>query len=339
MGNTPPRSFNTVKNSNREQRAKRKKQARQVFLAIILVAILIVVTAFVLLICSVVHAIISNQPTDEVTPPTNDEPTATEIVYTAATVSSADVHKGDLILVSEKQGLQYVFPSVSNMVLIEELRKDQNGVRPYQTRVLREDEKLLSDAAYAANQMLTDFYLKFGDNSLILMDSYRSQKDQETYSSTPVGFSEHHTGLVFTIRTYDANNKVASLSQNAMSDWIYENCHKYGIICRYPTDKEAITGVNSYNYCFRYVGVAHATYMKQHNLCLEEYIELLKSTYSNGSMLDVVDGETAYKIYYVSAASDELTTVTVPQNYKYTVSGDNSTGFIVTIYCNSPITE
>lgn len=337
MGKTPPRSFNTVKNSNREQRAKRRQKERQVLLLIILTFFLILITSFVLLICSVVNGIISNQPNDDPTVPPANDTTSDQIVYTAATVASADVHKGDLIVVSEKQGLQYVFPAASNLILIEDIRRDQNGTRPYQTRVLREDEKLLSDAAYAVNQMLTDFYLKFGDNSLILMDTYRSQKDQESYSSTPVGFSEHHTGLVFTIKTYNANNKPVALSQNAMSDWIYENCYKYGIICRYPTDKEAQTGVEDYNYCFRYVGVAHATYMKQNNLCLEEYVQLLKKDYSNGTILDITDGQASYKVYYIPASTDELTTVTVPQNYKYTVSGDNSGGFIVTIYCNQPI--
>lgn len=314
---------------------KRQRAARMILLAIIAVAILLVITLVAFLICSVVHSITSKQPDDGQTPVV--PPVSNEIVYTSATVANADVHKGDLILVSEERNLQYVFPSVESLILIEDIRKDQNGNRPYQTRVLREDEKLMPDAAYAVNQMLTDFYLKFGDSSLILMDTHRSQKDQETLSKTPVGFSEHHTGLVFTIRTYNSANKHVPLSQNVASNWIYENCHKYGIVCRYPADKVDATNISSYDYCFRYVGVPHATYMKRHNLCLEEYLDLLKASYSNGTMLDVAgDDGAAYKVYYVSASADELTTLTVPQNCKYTVSGDNGAGFIVTIYCNEP---
>ncbi len=333
---TPPRSFNTVKNSNRETRAKRQKNARMLLLSILAVAALIGLIASAFLIWSIGDLLISPKPDNN--DPAGNTPSA-EITYTATTKSRADIHAGDLILVSEDRNLQYVFPAAPNLMLIEDIRQDQNGERPYQTRVLREDEKLLSDAAYAANRLLTDFYLQFGDNSLILMDSHRSQADQENSpSDTPVGFSEHHTGLVFNIRTYNKDNKVVPLSGNVASDWIYQNAHKYGIICRYPSDKETETGVSGYNYCFRYVGVAHATYMKQNNLCLEEYLDLLKASYSNGAMLDVVgDDGAAYKVYYVSASAEELTTVRIPQNYRYTISGDNSGGFIVTIFCNEPV--
>lgn len=340
MSHNSPRSFNTVKNSHRDERTKRLNKQNQTLFSVFIVACLTVATALIFLITSFavwIGAKLSSDPNPDPDLPSDSK--QNEIVYTSATASNADIHKGDLIVVSEKLGLQYTFPSTSDFVLIEEIRVNQNGEHPYQTRYLREDEKLLSDAAYAVNQMLTDFYLKHGDNSLILMDTYRSQQDQATSSTTPVGFSEHHTGLVFTIRTYNKNNKAAPLSENPAADWIYENCYKYGIICRYPSDKTSITGISGYEYCFRYVGVAHATYMKQNNLCLEEYIELLRTSYSGGNVLNITDNNSAYQVYYVSASSDELTTVPVPKNYQYSISGDNKSGFVITVYCNQPIVE
>ena len=49
----------------------------------------------------------------------------------------------------------------------------------------------------------------------------------------------------------------------------------------------------------------------------------------------MVTKDAAYEIYYVPMTGDS-TTVSVPKNYKYTISGDNVGGFIVTVDLNSP---
>ena len=51
---------------------------------------------------------------------------------------------------------------------------------------------------------------------------------------------------------------------------------QYGFVLRYPDGKSNITGVNFENWHFRYVGVENAQYMANHQLVLEEYIQLLK---------------------------------------------------------------
>ncbi len=333
--NTPGRSFNTVKNSNRDQRQKRHKQERVVLLSIVAVAILIVLLALALLIGSVAQAIGDQlaQNKENASGVLSED----QINYTRQTQASSDIHNGSLILVSEKENLAYQFPDKTDLVLIEDLRKDQNGTHPYQTRLLRTDEKLQSDAGKAANQMLTDFYLHFEDSSLIFADAYRTKEDQSKLS-TPVGYSEHHTGYVFTLRTYNSAGKAVPLSQNSAADWIYENCYKYGIICRYPDDKADVTGVDGYEYCFRYVGIAHATYMYENDLCLEEYLELLRTSYASDTHLQIKDasGSLLYTVFYVPAAETELTTLSIPSNFNYTVSGDNIGGFIVTVDLTQP---
>lgn len=60
-----------------------------------------------------------------------------------------------------------------------------------------------------------------------------------------------------------------------------DNAYKYGFVIRYPDGKESVTGVSDYNYAFRYVGYAHAYYMHENGLCLEEYISLLQKKYSD----------------------------------------------------------
>lgn len=83
------------------------------------------------------------------------------------------------------------------------------------------------------------------------------------------GASEHHLGLAF-----DVNKKGASsFAGTKHSEWLNEHCWEYGFIIRYQKEKEEITGFVAEPWHIRYVGVEHAMYMKEHNLCLEEYLQ------------------------------------------------------------------
>ena len=161
-----------------------------------------------------------------------------------------------------------------------------------------------------------------------ISSAYRTLEDQEALnSSVQPGYSDHHTGYCVAIQYSDRSGL-----EN--DHWFYQNCYKYGFVVRYPEGKEGITGVSDYKHCLRYVGVAHATYMYEHNLCMEEYLDLLKNTYnSSAQRLNIVAADGfVYETYYVEASGSEVTTIDVPtSNYEYTVSGDNRSGFIVTV--------
>ena len=72
------------------------------------------------------------------------------------------------------------------------------------------------------------------------------------------GYSEHNTGL--------------AMDFNTVND--------YGFVLRYPEDKEDITGIMYEPWHFRYVGVEHAKKMNELHMCLEEYIEYVRSQQS-----------------------------------------------------------
>ena len=93
----------------------------------------------------------------------------------------------------------------------------------------------------------------------------------------PPGTSEHQTGLSadITDRYYEVKN--SALENTAMFQWMNEHCAEYGFILRYPQDKEDITKVIYEPWHFRYVGVEAAKYMKEHNLCLEEFLALYEA--------------------------------------------------------------
>ena len=159
-------------------------------------------------------------------------------------------------------------------------------------------------------------------------------------SSVAAGYSEHHTGLVFSL---SLSKNSLNMEMSEYADFL-EMCHLYGFIQRYPDGKSKLTGVSNYGECLRYVGVAHATYMAENGLCLEEYVDLLRKNHTStkgtdGKHLAVDtnrDGTADYAVYYVPKnGSADLTTVYIPSGMSYTVSGDNMGGFIVTVTLNS----
>ena len=122
--------------------------------------------------------------------------------------------------------------------------------------------------------------------------------------------------------------------------WIYENAHKYGFILRYPEGKEEVTGEQYNDGIFRYVGVAHATAMHELDMCYEEYLAALKSTYTVEYPYQVTfenmetGKEESYLIYYVAVATGDTTNIPVyaeTAEDAIAISGHGTDGFVVVI--------
>ena len=262
--------------------------------------------------------------------------TEPKTVYENVSVFNEDVHAGDLILVNTDTA--YVEENPTEIVSIYDHKTDNYHVSGTET-------SLRQPALDALNQMLDAFYVATGHQDMIVISGYRTtQQQQELYdadlaetgeqTSTRValpGHSEHESGyaLDFSLYTdgvqydYDGTGEYA---------WINENCAHYGYVLRYAEDKQETTGIQAEPWHYRYVGQPHATYMMENNVCLEEYLTLLKN-YTADEPLSITnwDGE-IYQVYYVAAdTSTDSTYVMVPPDAKYTISGNNSDGFIVTV--------
>ena len=94
----------------------------------------------------------------------------------------------------------------------------------------------------------------------------------DTYSSR-AGYSDHQTGL-----TIDLNTVNISFAGTNESNWLKDNCWKYGFIIRYPEGKDSITGYTYEPWHIRYVGK-----------------ELAKTLYNNGNWLSLEE----YFVYFV----------------------------------------
>ena len=157
------------------------------------------------------------------------------------------------------------------------------------------DKRIVS----SLNQMLSD--AKLQGLSPVICSSYRTNSKQTqlynnkvkqytdygystseaeelaSYWVTLPGTSEHETGLAVDIVSKSYQKLDERQEKTAEQKWLMENSYKYGFILRYPTDKKDITMINYEPWHYRYVGIESATYMKEHNLCLEEYIEYLNT--------------------------------------------------------------
>lgn len=89
------------------------------------------------------------------------------------------------------------------------------------------------------------------------------------------GASDHQTGLgIDVIHKAGIGKKfTTAFGETKHGKWLAENCWDYGFILRYQKDKKEITGITYEPWHLRYVGVQVAQYMRDHNLCLEEFTQ------------------------------------------------------------------
>lgn len=128
-------------------------------------------------------------------------------------------------------------------------------------------------SAYRSSQrqqeILDQDIKKLTNNGMTEEEAY----EQATRTLMPAGYSEHETGLAVDIVAL--SNQLLDDSQESTPEtqWLQENCHKYGFILRYPKDKTDITGIDYESWHYRYVGKEAAAYIKKHDLTFEEYLE------------------------------------------------------------------
>lgn len=106
---------------------------------------------------------------------------------------------------------------------------------------------------------------------------------RRTYLETmPPGHSEHETGLALDILCSGNVNMDSSQGREPGNIWLRKNCHRYGFILRYPKHKKKVTGINYEPWHLRYVGVEASKYMKEWNMTLEEFWEVIRKAGNTG---------------------------------------------------------
>lgn len=279
-------------------------------------------------------------------PPVNDD---TFQVY----MDSADVKIGNLLLINGS--FPHVYPTEQdNLVSVYEFKNNaaNDGATKitvggkkyptYELGSLATSIVLDATALEQFNRMMLD-YCKTLDLSDLAEGSnasnvnvawgYSDEESLEDDIKSGLDFYDHALGTAVTLRR---NSDSAPITEDIFKNdykWLYDNCYKYGFILRYPNDCKDKTGLDgSDRVHLRYVGYEHAYYMHSQGICLDEYLELIRTqhTASGEHLTFTADNGSSYEVYYV-AATGNPTGITLKKGSVYTVSGDNMNGFIITI--------
>lgn len=267
------------------------------------------------------------------------EPTEapTENNYEIITVDNDDVFKGCMILVNEDY--EFKNSSDADIVTLYDEKNESYSVSGMEIG-------LQSEAVEPLNNMLNDFYEATGHNDILIVAGFRTTEQQQALydedlertgldTSTLValpGHSEHESGYALDFSLFFDDGTSGDYDGTGDYEWIDEHCADYGYILRYPADKTEITKIQYESWHYRYVGKPHAYYIMQKGICYEEYMDEIKN-YSADSPFEIVDSDgEAYAVYYVPAETEKsVTYVPIISDKPYTISGNNSDGFIVTI--------
>jgi D-alanyl-D-alanine carboxypeptidase len=247
-------------------------------------------------------------------------------------ISQSDLNKGNLIVANS----QYMYQGTPAVVSIQE-KKNIHFFTAFSDLTCTEETIL------AFNELTSAYYAENQAEDIRIISAY----DTSTKTADGITGLSIKIGIVFSDGVYNAY--AYDPDDEKVYNWITKYAHNYGFVTRYPKNKTGVTGVESSDSIFRYVGIPHATYMYQNSLCLEEYIELVKTHTKNNPLIittapvnstttDTSSTATAplttpsktYQVFYLPSAG-ATTEFSIPASASYTVSGDNMSGFVVTV--------
>lgn len=280
---------------------------------------------------SIVDNLESSNETSSLITGTPDGQKPSESQYTTEVHSAADVNTGNLVLVNGEHEYKFTEGDADLVVLFDNHDDAHYHVSDLVT-------KLYSEPLDQLNALMDAFYAAENNSDIYVIDGFRTLEEQnDKYnngnSQFQGGYSDYHTGRSFDMAIFPKDSSSGYYSPTGVYSWVDEHAAEYGFVVRFPEGKESYTGERARDYTYRYVGAPHAMYMKQNNLCLEEYITKIKE-HTNDKPVEVTVGNKLYQIYYAPMNASGDTEVPVPSNKTYWVSGNNVDGFIVTVCMN-----
>lgn len=288
-----------------------EKKKKATLYAILVTAALLVLVLCALLITTIVVGVKSRTPNTNGTNTsgTGDSSNAPELLATSDLKADAT----NLMLLD---GSHPYLGTAPQTVLLELGRPDapdaQDGFA-YAYSTAKGSAAATAEAASALNTMMADFYRQSKDNNLFIKAYEKGKNNGDEYA----------TGEAFSFSFWVEEEKSYSGDVRTVSiyDWIYKNAYKYGFVRLYPDAEDAEKAS-----LLRYVGTAHAAYLKSSGKTLTQYLELLRG-YSATSPLSLKDSG-KHSAYYIAPGEAQL----IPDESKYTfsVSSDNLGGLIVT---------
>ena len=297
------------------EQQKREKLMFAMFIVVILVFLLFAILVF--------KKVIGNDMPDDTTPDNSgysqnvgdegDVGDAAGIADATVTVEKSAVKTGTLVLVDTNHPYTAPLPQTENMSASRTVfGTSASGKNIYSYYVASTSETACeSEALKAFNGFADGFYTATKNVDLFVSKAYAS------------GQGVHATGLALDLRFWTGGNNYYSLNAESYTTdfkWIKENAHKYGFI----------VGECDADFCLRYVGVPHASYMYKHSLTLAEYLDEV----CKGTLAFTVDNGDKYEVYYTHATGDMVSVPLCSADAEHEISGDNREGVIVAVKMN-----
>lgn len=240
----------------------------------------------------------------------------------AIKVAKDQIHKGNLLLVNKDNPV----PSGGEATDAVNLFQHKELMKGF---IVLDKTIQLSPGLVQKFTTMIEAAAKDGVNRFLISSGYRDNKEQnKLYQqmgpeyALPAGYSEHNLGL-----SLDIGSMEDEMSRAPEGKWLKKNAGNYGFILRYPSDKTAITGIQSEPWHFRYVGLPHSAIMQEKNYVLEEYLDYLKEQKSITATINNL----TYEISYYPVSTNNAT-ILVPADGRYEISGNNMDGVIVTTH-------
>lgn len=242
------------------------------------------------------------------------------------TLTRDKIHEGELILVNavhplHRERTEELMPVNARYPDILLNRKAAGMLQALLERLTAESE-IVPVSGYRSHEEQTEIYKNsLKENGTEFTRKYVALPDR----------SEHQTGLAIDVGRYLEN--IDFLCPDFPYEGICEEFRRlapdYGFIQRYPAGKEKITGIAHEPWHFRYVGFPHSAVMADMGLTLEEYITFIKR-YTPERRLIYRNTE----VFFFPTAAP-YTEIRLPEDALYQVSGNNTDGFIVTVWGES----
>lgn len=312
--------FNTLFNSQLPKREQRALLRRIAIAACCGVLALILILS----ISMAIYTAFSG-PSD----PDNKPGNRNDVDYKPESFNQDDIKFGSLVLVNDAN--PYTVPTdTAHLSSIYDISRG----KPYSYAAISADME--GNALAAMDAMLVEQY---SVNNVTITVRKAYPNDKATTATTP---NEFYTGLVVELKLIDNKQGTYNLADDQIVyNWFKENAYRFGFIM-YAAEEEAQTGIPGTSNYFRYIGVAHTTYIHEHNVKnpaatinnLEAYLNALpQRDQENPLEIEGADGN-KYLVYYTSAGDS----IQLPKNFEFEKSGDNKNGVIITINLNKPIT-
>lgn len=268
----------------------------------------------------------------ESVPAVQDE--SQEIVREVITFDDSQMHTGDMILVNGSY--PYDFEANAASVDLVNIRQTQGlyyqvGKIEFEVarRIMPHLDELVAACDAAVGTKLTGVASayrtkEYQQNVWSEMEQLYGLEYAQKYVAVP-GYSEHHTGLAVDMSIFYEDGSEGTFSESENAVWMNGNAWHYGFVRRYAEDKVSVTGISNEAWHFRYVGFPHAAYMYEKNLCLEEYIDFLRTNTTEENPLLTTCETGTFKVFFTREKEIEK-----PEG-EYQVSGNNVDGYIVTV--------